>query len=323
MLTGSRRNGASEKARATNHSSKRGDAVEGSERPFAGVELGGTKCVASLAYGPDALLDQRVVPTTHPDETLPAIVAVLEEWAAQPGFRALGVASFGPIELIESSPRYGRILATNKPGWEGADVLGTLSAPFGVPTGFDTDVNGAALAERRWGSGRGLDDFAYVTVGTGIGVGLLVHGRPTRGIGHSEMGHVRIPRLAGDHFPSVCGFHDDCAEGLASGSALAARLQGRSVDHVAPDDPVWHPIVAALAAMAHAMVCSCGPVRIALGGGVPSRQPHLIERVNAALIESLNGYMDLPPGPYIVPPDLGDLAGPMGSIALAAEVCPA
>lgn len=323
MLTDSRRNVASDKTRATNHSSKRLDAGEASERPFAGVELGGTKCVATLAHGPDALLDQRTVPTRSPDETLPAIAAVLEEWAAQTGFGALGIASFGPIDLIQSSARYGRILATNKPGWEGADVLGTLSSPFGVPTGLDTDVNGAALAERRWGSGRGLDDFAYVTVGTGIGVGLLVHGRPTRGIGHSEMGHVRIPRLAGDRFPSACSYHDDCAEGLASGSALAARLEGRSIDEVAPDDPVWEPIVAALAAMAHALVCSCGPIRIALGGGVPSRQPQLIDRVNAALIASLNGYMDLPPGPYIVPPHLGDLAGPMGSIALAAGVCAA
>ena len=289
--------------------------------PFAGVELGGTKCVATLAYGPGALIEQHTVPTTQPRETLTAIRAILESWIERTGIEALGIASFGPVALNRTSSDYGHILATNKPGWVGADVLGFLSGGLELPTGFDTDVNGAALAERRWGSGRGLDDFAYVTVGTGIGVGLLVHGRPTRGIGHSEIGHIRVPRLQNDFVPSVCRYHDDCVEGLASGSVLLARLGDRSLDQVAPDDRLWDPIVAALASMAHALVCSSGPIRIALGGGVPTAQPHLLDRVNAALLDSLNGYMDLPPGPYIVPPELGELAGPLGSIALAADAC--
>jgi len=291
--------------------------------PFAGVELGGTKCVATLAYGPGALIEQQTVPTTQPGETLTAIRAILEDWKKRTGIQALGVASFGPIALNRSSSDYGQILATNKPGWVGADVLGSLSAGIKLPIGFDTDVNGAALAERRWGSGLGLDDFAYVTVGTGIGVGLLVHGRPTRGIGHSEIGHIRVPRMPDDLAASVCRYHNDCVEGLASGSALLARLGDREVGEVAPDDQLWDPIVAALAAMVHALVCSSGPMRIALGGGVPTAQPHLIERVNAALLASLNGYMDLPPGPYVVAPELGDLAGPLGSIALAVDACAA
>src|SRR3546814_3027598 len=124
-----------------------------------------------------------------------------------------------------------------------------------VPIGFDTDVNGAALAEIRWGSGRGLQDFAYVTVGTGVGVGLIVHGRPTRGIGHSEIGHILVPRLEGDAMPSVCRFHKNCVEGLASGTALNARLGERPLSEAAPDDPVWEPGVHCLSAMAHALVC--------------------------------------------------------------------
>jgi fructokinase len=288
--------------------------------PLAGIELGGTKCVCILAHGPDRILDRRTVPTTVPDETLPAIVAILREWQQGHGFRALGVASFGPIDLDPHSSRHGRILATNKPGWPGTDVLGTLSAPFGLPVAFDTDVNGAALAEIRWGSGQGMDDFAYVTVGTGIGVGLIVHGRPTRGIGHSEIGHIRVPRLPGDTAASVCSYHHDCAEGLASGSALAARLDGRAVADLQPDDPVWEPIVDALAVMCHAIVCSTGPKRFAIGGGVLSAQPHLLPRIEAALRESLGGYMALPPvGDYVVAPQLGALAGPLGSIALAAQ----
>jgi fructokinase len=189
-----------------------------------------------------------------------------------------------------------------------------------VPVGFDTDVNGAALAEIRWGSGQGLSDFAYVTVGTGVGVGLIVHGQPTRGIGHSELGHIRVPRLPTDRVKSACSYHDDCVEGLASGPALLARLEGRSPSDLSPDDPVWNPIVHTLAVMCHTLVCATGPYRIAMGGGVVSGQPHLLDRINAALIESLAGYMPLPgDGDYVVAPRLGDLAGPLGSIALAAN----
>lgn len=291
-----------------------------SSLPFAGVELGGTKCVCTLAYGPDAIVDQRTVPTTTPSETLPAIRAILSDWERVHGFAAIGIASFGPLDLDPGSASYGRITSTNKPGWPGADVRGTLSARFSVPVGFDTDVNGAALAEIRWGSGQGLSDFAYVTVGTGVGVGLIVHGQPTRGIGHSELGHIRVPRLIADQVKSACSYHDDCVEGLASGPALLARLEGRPPSQLSPDDPVWNPIVHTLAAMCHALVCATGPYRIAMGGGVVSGQPHLLERVNTALIESLAGYMPLPgDGDYVVPPRLGDLAGPLGSIALAAN----
>jgi fructokinase len=289
-------------------------------RPFAGVELGGTKCVCVLAHGPDAVIEQRTVPTTVPDETLPAILAILREWQASHNFRAIGIASFGPLELDRARARFGQILATNKPDWPGTPVFRTLTDPFGVPAGFDTDVNGAALAEIRWGCGGGLADFAYVTVGTGIGVGLIVHGRPTRGIGHSEIGHMRVPRLADDAAPSACRYHDDCVEGLASGSALVGRLGGRALDTLTPDDRIWDPIVAALAAMCHGLVCTTGPLRIAIGGGMISGQPHLLERIETALVHSLSGYIELPrDGRYIVAPKLGRMAGPLGAIALADE----
>lgn len=288
--------------------------------PLAGVELGGTKCVCTLAHGPDAILDQRIVATTSPSETLAAIVATLRDWERTHGFGALGIASFGPLELDPASPDHGRILATTKPHWPGADVRGILSSPFDVPVGFDTDVNGAALAEMRWGCARGLRDFAYVTVGTGVGVGLIVHGRPTRGVGHSEIGHIRVPRLPYDDEPSVCPYHEDCVEGLASGTALLARLAGRSLEELGPDDPVWDPIVHTLAMMCHALVCTTGPLRMAIGGGVIATQPHLLPRIEAALLASLKGYMGLGHRKgYVVAPSLGAMAGPLGSIALAAD----
>jgi fructokinase len=288
--------------------------------PIAGVELGGTKCVCTLAHGPAAILDQRTIPTTRPDETLPAITDVLREWESAHGLRALGIASFGPIGLDPAQDGFGHILATNKPGWSGAPIRETLAAAVGVPVGFDTDVNGAALAEMQWGCAQGLSDFAYVTVGTGVGVGLIVDGKPTRGTGHSEIGHIRVPRLPGDTAPSVCTYHHDCIEGLASGSAVASRLGGRAFDTVGADDQLWAPVIAYLAAMCHALVCTTRPHRIAIGGGVAVSQPHLLPRIEAALVASLNGYIDLPDdGPFIVAPQLGALAGPLGSIAVGHE----
>nr|WP_246587175.1 ROK family protein [Stakelama flava] len=282
--------------------------------------MGGTKCVCTLANGPDDVREQRVIATTVPWETLPAIQAVLDGWWQSHGFEALGIASFGPIHIHPDRKGYGRVGATNKAEWEGADIVGPLRSAFSVPIGFDTDVNGAALAEMRWGSARGLDDFAYVTVGTGVGVGLIVHGRPSRGFSHSEIGHIRVPRLPGDDFVSICRFHDDCVEGLASGSALKARLKGRDIADVAPDDPVWEPMVEYLAVMVHALACTTGPMRVAMGGGVISGQPHLLPRINARLERSLNRYMPLPgDGEYVIAPELGALAGPLGAIAVAMD----
>lgn len=285
--------------------------------PLAGVELGGTKCVCVLGHGPGEVIAEERVPTTTPAATLGAIRAVLDRWRAAHGFRALGIASFGPVDLHPGSVTYGHIMVTPKPGWAKTDLAGGIAGGLGVPVAFDTDVNAAALAEMRWGSGQGLTDFAYMTVGTGIGVGLIVAGAPTRGIGHSELGHVRVPRLAGDDFASVCSFHPDCVEGLASGSALVARIGGRDVSAIGEDDPVWEPVVDAIAKLCHAIVCGTGPMRIAIGGGVPTGQPHLIARIEAALVASLAGYLALPDGPYIVAPALGGQAGPMGTLALA------
>ena len=238
-------------------------------------------------------------------------------------FEALGIASFGPLDLDERSPTYGHITSTPKAGWAGADVLGRLQRAAAVPSAFDTDVNGAALAEMRWGSGRGFDDFAYVTVGTGVGVGLIANGRPMRGFAHCELGHIRVARLAGDGFAGSCPFHGDCVEGLAAGPSLVARVGAERVDLLAADDPLWESVAWALAQLCHAIVCAAAPRAIAIGGGVVDNHPELLERIEAKLIESLNGYMTLPSGgPYLRPPVLGRDAGPLGAIALAMTARP-
>lgn len=284
---------------------------------YAGVELGGTKCVAVLARSAEDILAREVIPTTSPDETLGSIERTLVSWKARFALGALGIGSFGPIDVDPKSATYGDMLATPKPGWAGAAVLSRLASGLGVPTEFDTDVNGAALAEMRWGAGRGFDDFAYVTVGTGVGVGLVVNGHPTRGFGHCELGHIRVARLSGDTWPGSCPFHGDCVEGLASGSALNA-LFGEDVGSLESDHPIWESVAWTLAQLCQAIVSAAAPRRIAIGGGVIDRQPHLLRQIQSKLIESLNGYIQLPSdGDYIRAPELGSDAGPLGAIALA------
>jgi fructokinase len=290
---------------------------------YAGVELGGTKCIAVVADDAGGVQARQVIPTTSPDDTIGRVERTLRDWQGEHGFEALGIASFGPIEVDPTSPNWGQILPTTKPGWSGGvDVAPRLRDALGVPTAFDTDVNGAAFAEMRWGSGRGFADFAYVTVGTGVGVGLIVNGAPTRGFGHCELGHVRVARRPGDDWPGACPYHGDCVEGLAAGSALKARFGVRLGD-IASDDPVWDSVAWTLAQLCQVIVCAAAPRRIAMGGGVIERQPHLLGRIEAMLADSLNGFLRLPAGgAYVRAPELGADAGPLGAIALAMTARP-
>lgn len=292
------------------------------EGHVAGVELGGTKCILVLANAGGEILDQRSLPTRMPRETLAGIEAVLDEWwgddPTQGGFAALGIASFGPVGLDATAPDWGYITATAKPGWRNTSICPRLAARYPVPTAFDTDVNGAALAEQRWGAAQNLADFAYVTVGTGVGVGLIVNGMPTRGLGHCEAGHMHVARLPGDDWPGACPYHGACVEGLAAGPAIAARLgvAGETVSH---DDPVWDSVVEALAQMMQAIIFATAPRRFLVGGGVMAHRPDLIARLDARVRQLVGSYLPLPSAEtdYVTAPGLGTRAGPLGPIALA------
>jgi fructokinase len=292
------------------------------EAMLAGVELGGSKCVCILGTGPEDIRAQVRVTTGESDATLAQIAGVLDSWQATHSLDAIGLASFGPLDLRHRSPTFGHIVSTVKPGWHGANIL-RLAQDRGVPVGIDTDVNGAALAERRWGAAQGLDDFAYVTVGTGIGVGLIVGGRTIFGCNHTELGHVRVVRCAGDTWHGACAFHGDCVEGLASGPAIAART-GSPPSEVPADSPVWELVAHALGQLAHTLVLASAPRRILIGGGVAHARPQLLAKVRHHLLESLNGYLPLEEltggiDRYISPPGLGQLAGPLGALTLAAN----
>lgn len=281
---------------------------------FAGVELGGTKCICILGSGPDDIRDQVAVPTTTPDETLGAIAAILGGW----DFRALGIAGFGPLQLDPAAPDYGCVVNSPKRSWNGANLL-TLAGD--KPCTLDTDVNGAALAEGHWGAAQGLDCWAYITVGTGIGVGSISGRQPLRGLAHSEAGHQRVPRLTDDRFAGICAFHGDCVEGMASGPAIEARAKRKGSD-VAPDDPAWGFAAHAIAMLCHNLVLTSLPQRILIGGGVATGQPQLLGDIRARLVESLAGYAgavlvaDVIDN-FLQPPGLGSRAGPLGALALA------
>jgi fructokinase len=293
-----------------------------SPKLLAGVELGGTKCLCVLGTGPGDIVAQERLPTLDPAATLTRIESVLSEWSSRYGRpAALGIASFGPLDLNRAASTYGYIAATTKPGWSNTCVAGRLGAHLGVPVGLDTDVNGAALAEGRWGAARGLTNFAYITVGTGIGVGIIVNGKTVYGCTHPEMGHLRIVRRHGDDWPGACSFHGDCVEGLASGPAIQSRT-GVRADTLPPEHAVWDTVVHALAQLLHALVLTTAPQRIIIGGGVMSSREPLFARVREELQRSLNGYLkvnELEAGlaGYVVPPALGEMAGPLGALVLA------
>ncbi|ENZ81731.1 MULTISPECIES: ROK family protein [Caulobacter] len=287
---------------------------------YAGVEIGGTKVVVAFGSGPEDLGDRVRIPTTAPDETLEALFKVLEARRARSGLRAVGVATFGPVRLDPGAADHGRLLATPKPGWSGVDLLGVLSG-LGLPIGLDTDVNGAALGEGRWGACAGLADHAYITVGTGVGVGLVVNGAPVHGALHPELGHLPVRRdPASDPFVGACPFHGDCLEGLVSGAALAARL-GRPAETLSTDDPLWDLVSDYLAQMIVALTYTIAPRRIVLGGGV-GQTPHVLSRTRERVASWLGGYLpDLRrPGvleDYLVAPALGENSGVLGAIVLA------
>jgi fructokinase len=288
---------------------------------LGGVELGGTKVVCVVGTSPDDVLAACSIHTADPESTLAQAVRFFEQLAVEHGpVDAVGVATFGPVELRPGHPRYGHVTTTPKPGWSWVDVAGVFRSKLRIPVGIDTDVGGAALAEARWGAGRDCTSLVYLTVGTGIGAGVLVDGALVHGLVHPELGHIRVPRHPDDDFAGACPYHQDCLEGLASGLAVARRfgvaaeeLQG--ADLLRACDLVAHYLGLA----AQAIVYAVAPSRIIVGGGL-SRLPGLLPLVRTRLIEELGGYPGLDEHrrpDFLVPPRLGDLAGPLGALLLA------
>jgi len=292
---------------------------------IAGVELGGTKVFVLRARGRE-IVERVMIATGAPGETLAQAVALLRRWQAEEPFAALGIASFGPLRVERAAGDFGRMLPTPKPGWTGADIYGVLAGALSCPAAIDTDVNGAALAEARWGAGleseaRG-DGLCYLTIGTGLGGGFILNGRPLHGAMHPELGHILTRRAPGDDFAGACPFHGDCIEGLICGPALAQRF-GAAGDAIPADDPRWHHVAHDIAQLVGTILLTTAARQVLIGGGVSMGRPGLIDRVREKVLAQLNFYLPFVTADSIASivrlPALGDMAGPLGAVALALD----
>ena len=288
---------------------------------YGGIEAGGTKIVCAVGSSPEDVRAEIRFPTSAPAEVFPRAIAFFREQATYEPLAGIGIAAFGPIDPDPHSPTYGFVTTTSKPGWAHTDFAGTFRRALGVPVGFDTDVNVAALGEYRWGAAQELDTFIYLTVGTGIGGGVMVNGQLLHGIMHPEMGHLRVPHdWRTDPFPGCCSYHGDCLEGLCAGPAIEARTNQLG-ETLGSDHPVWDLVSHYLSLGLANYVLTLCPKRIIMGGGVMV-QEQLFPRIRAKVQQHLNGYIQVPElttaiDSFIVPPKLGGRAGVLGAFALA------
>jgi fructokinase len=281
---------------------------------IAGIELGGSKTVVAIGTTEGEVHEEWRFPTTTPAETFQQAIA----WIAGRGTpESIGIAAFGPVGVVRGRGEYGRLLSTPKPGWADFPIIGTLQSAFPEARFvLETDVNAAALAEARLGAARGLDDIAYITIGTGVGAGILSGGRLIHGALHSEFGHIKVPRAPGDSFAGVCSFHGDCLEGLASGPSIAARWGQPAVDLPA-DHPAWEMETWYIAHGILSLLGIVSPARVIVGGGV-SQAEDFHQRTEALLLSVAAGYFaPLSSTPYVLPPLLGQQAGIKGALLLA------
>jgi fructokinase len=294
------------------------------EKLYGGIEAGGTKFLCIVAAGPQDIRKRVRFETTAPAETLGRAIRFFEAESSLHKLEAIGIGSFGPLDLDPGSATFGYITSTPKPGWSGTDLAGFVRKTLKLPVLIDTDVNAAALAEGRWGAARGVSDFVYLTVGTGIGGGAVVAGRLVHGLVHPEMGHVVVRHdFVRDPFPGCCPFHGDCLEGMASGTAMQKRW-GQAAEELPPGHLAWELESEYLAQGLVNLICVLSPRRIILGGGV-SKAPQLLPGLRSRVQELLNNYVNAPQiirqiDQYILAPGLGDLSGALGAIALAQDV---
>jgi len=293
---------------------------------YGAIEVGGTKVICAVATGPDDIRSEISLPTETPERTLAAVIAYFKDYQKKSRIQldAVGIGCFGPLDLHEDSETYGYITATPKLDWRNTDVAGVLKRQLNIHVGIDTDVNAAVFGEYLWGAGKGLDVVLYLTVGTGIGGGLYVYGKPLHGLMHPEMGHVLIQQnKARDLFAGCCPYHNGCLESLASGRAVDLRW-GCHASQLPDDHPAWELEADYLAQGLMNYILTVSPQKIVLGGGLMHKQ-QLYPLIRRKVVEKLNGYISVPLilkniDNYIVSPGLGDRAGICGAIGLAMNV---
>ncbi|MFT3984773.1 MAG: ROK family protein [Lachnospiraceae bacterium] len=282
---------------------------------FGALEAGGTKMVCAVGLEDGTILEQISIPTRTPEETLPEIIAYFKDKE----IASLGIAAFGPVDVNKDSETYGRILDTPKLAWQGYDLVGTLKAALQLPIELDTDVNGSCLGELTFGCARGLNSVIYITIGTGVGVGIAINGQLLHGMLHPEAGHIILNRHPEDHYEGHCPFHKTCLEGMAAGPAIEGRWNAKAV--TLNDRPeVWKMEAHYIAQALTSFIFTVSPQRIILGGGV-MHQEQLFPLIREKTLKMINGYINTKQlkdiDHYIVPASLNDDQGIMGAIQLA------
>ncbi len=290
---------------------------------FGGIEAGGTHFNCIIANGPDDILAEIQLPTTSVKTTLSSVSDFFREQISSTDIKieAIGLGSFGPVDLKPDSKTYGSITCTPKPGWQNTPILKILEKELSIPVTFETDVNCAAIGEMTWGTGKALKDFIYITVGTGIGGGIIIDRKPVHGLTHSELGHILIPHdINKDPFVGNCPFHQDCFEGLASGPAMEKRWEMKA-ENMPREHPAWQLEAEYISLALHNYLCTLSPQKIILGGGV-MQNAFLFPLIRKRILLLLNQYIQSPAlskhiNQYVVPPGLGKRSGSLGAIALA------
>ncbi|MBQ1457527.1 MAG: ROK family protein [Butyrivibrio sp.] len=284
---------------------------------YGGIEAGGTKMICVIGDENGRILDRMQIPTKTPEETMPIMI----DYFKGKDIKALGIACFGPIDLNRDSKTYGYITSTPKLAWKNYDIVGAFKKELGVPIGFDTDVNGSLLGEITWGCAKGLTDALYLTIGTGVGGGVMAGGKLLHGMLHPELGHIKMAVADGDTYKGKCPYHGTCFEGMAAGPAIEDRWGKKAVE-LADDDKVWDLESTYIAQALCTYILTLSPQIIILGGGV-MHQEQLFPLIRKKVLEQLNGYVltkelaDI--DNYIVPASLNDDQGIMGSIKLAMD----
>lgn len=288
---------------------------------YGGVEAGGTKFVCAVGSCPDDLQDEVRFETTSPKETINRTLEYFKKQNLKEKLLAIGIGSFGPIELNRKLSNYGFITSTPKPGWSNINICGLIKEELKIPVGFNTDVNAAALGEYEWGAGRGLNNFIYLTIGTGIGGGVMINGRLLHGLQHPEMGHIFIPQdIKADPYEGNCPFHKNCFEGLASGPAMKNRW-GKSPEDLNKDHKAWDLEAQYISFALINYIFTLSPERIIIGGGI-MEQKKLLPLILTIVKKMLNNYIHMEEitdniEKYIVLPSLGKKAGILGALVLA------
>ena len=282
---------------------------------FGALEAGGTKMVCAIGNENGEILEQKSIPTTTPEETMPAIL----EYFKDKEIASIGIACFGPIDLNKNSETYGYITSTPKIPWRNYNIVGAVKDALKIPVGFDTDVNGSLLGEVTWGCAKGLTDAVYFTLGTGVGAGIMTNGKMLHGMLHPEAGHVKMVPRSGDTYKGKCPYHGTCFEGMAAGPAIEERWGAKAVQ-LADREEVWDLESYYIAQALMGIVLTLSPQKIILGGGV-MHQKQLFSMIREKMLKELNGYIQAKEladiDNYIVPASLNDDQGIMGCIKLA------